>query len=127
MHFLGIAVCIRTPQSNLAAIQFIPSSPDRKELRKNDITALSVFRRHRQLHAKGKNVSYLNQCMRPEERDPIRDAPVTPSGDSSAKSRLGGVRDSRKSEGDGLKWAIVEEQDEGRDPGVDSQVKIAPM
>ena len=59
-------------------------------------------------------------------RDPIRDAPVTPSGDSSAKSRLGGVHDSRKSEGDGLKWAIVEEQDEGRDPGVDSQVKIVP-
>ena len=64
--------------------------------------------------------------MRPEERDPIRDAPVTPSGDSIAKTRLGGVRDSRNSEGDGLKWAIVEDQDEGRDPGVDSQVKIVP-
>ena len=64
--------------------------------------------------------------MRPG-RDPIRDAPVTPSGDYIEKTRLGGLRDSRKSEGDGLKWAIVEERDEGRDPGVDSQVKIVPM
>ena len=60
-------------------------------------------------------------------RDPIRDAPVTPSGDSKAKSRLGRERDSRKLERDRLKWAIVEEQDEGRNHGVDSQVKIVPM
>ena len=122
MHFLGIAVCIRTPQSNLAAIQFIPSSPDRKELRKNDITALSVFPSTPTTSRKRK------ECLISQGgRDPIRDAPVTPSGDSSAKSRLGWVRDSRKSEGDGSKCANVEERDEGRNPGVDSQVKIVPM